>query len=102
MPGSEDGKETGDGPQVLSLGPPAFETKPYDPRPLREKTRSKIALKLVWLLVLVAASLIGLTAGGLLTIDEAKDLAGAVLSPIIAVTGTALGFYYGGHGTGGS
>ncbi len=97
-----DAEEAGDRPHVLSLGAPPYETQPYDPRELREKTRSKIALKLVCLLMLVSLSLIGLTAGGLLTIDEAKDLAGAVLSPIIAVTGTALGFYYGGHGTGGS
>jgi hypothetical protein len=84
--------------QILSLGRPVFEEKPFDPRPIRETTRSKIAIRLVWLLVLVSAALIGLTAAGLLTIDESKDLAGAVLSPIIAVTGTALGFYYGGHG----
>jgi len=64
---------------------------------VREKTRSRLAQLLVVLLVLVALSLIGLTAWGKLSIDEAKDLAGTVLSPLIAVTGTALGFYFGGR-----
>jgi|GEM_PF-6267569 len=64
---------------------------------IREETRSYIAKGLVLLLVAVALALIGLTAWGKLSIDEAKDLAGAVLSPLIAVTGTALGFYFGGH-----
>jgi hypothetical protein len=41
---------------------------------------------------------LALTAANLLTSDEAKDLAAAVLSPVIAVTGTALGFYFGGRG----
>jgi hypothetical protein len=45
----------------------------------------------------VALALIALTALGELTIDEAKDLIGGVLSPLIALTGTALGFYFGGH-----
>ncbi len=99
MAAGGDGEDAGsDQPRILTLARTPFEQKPFDPRPIRETTRSKIAIRLVWLLVLVSLALIGLTAGGLLTIDEAKDLAGAVLSPIIAVTGTALGFYYGGHG----
>jgi hypothetical protein len=64
---------------------------------IQEKTRSYIAKGLVLLLVVVALSLIGLTAWGKLSINDSKDLAGAVLSPLIAVTGTALGFYFGGH-----
>jgi hypothetical protein len=64
---------------------------------VREETRSRLAQVLVALLVVVALSLVGLTAWGKLSIDQAKDLAGVVLSPLVAVTGTALGFYFGGH-----
>lgn len=98
---SQGGEGGSQGPQILQLGRSIREPgKEYDPRPIREETRSWLARVLVYLLVAVTLTLIGLTAGGLLTIDEAKDLAGAILSPLIAVTGTALGFYYGGHHSG--
>lgn len=83
-------------PRYLRLG------QPYDPRPLREKTRSRLAQILVWLLVVASLTLIGATAAGWLTLDEAKTLAGVVFSPLIAVTGTALGFYFGGRSAGDS
>jgi hypothetical protein len=69
----------------------------YDPAPLREETRSWLAQGLLVLLGAVALSLVGLLAANLLNEAEAKDLATGVLSPIVAVTGTALGFYFGGH-----
>jgi len=50
---------------------------------------------------MVALMLIIFTATDLLSDSQAKDLAASVLSPIVAVTGTALGFYFGGHRNGG-
>ncbi len=38
-----------------------------------------------------------LTAAGSLTLGEAKDLAEVIFSPIVVLTGTALGFYFGVH-----
>jgi hypothetical protein len=70
---------------------------PYDPARRREETRSRLALALVTLISLIALLLVVLTALEELTIDDAKDLAGVVLAPLIAVTGTVFGFYYGGH-----
>jgi hypothetical protein len=81
----------GGDPKLLRVG------GPYDPAPVREKTRRQLALLLAWLLAAVAVSLIACVAFNKLTDREAKDLAAAVLSPIVAVTGTALGFYFGGH-----
>ena len=74
--------------------------KRFDPNPVREQTRSLLAQALVALLVVVSILLIVFVATGNINIDDAKDLAGTVLSPLIAVTGTALGFYFGGHRTG--
>lgn len=79
------------GPNLLGYGPD------YDPTPLREKTRSQLAVGLLALLAIVALSLIGLTAWHKLAPDTTKDLIEGILSPLVAVTGTALGFYFGGH-----
>jgi hypothetical protein len=79
------------GPRLLGYGPD------YDPTPRREKTRSELAIGLLALLAVVALSLIGLTAWHRLAPDTTKDLVEGILSPLIAVTGTALGFYFGGH-----
>jgi hypothetical protein len=96
---------------VLSPGPPVtgqgkkepiqLEPGPrYDPNPVREQTRSLLAQALVALLIAVSLMLIVFVALGDIDTNSAKDLAGTVLSPLIAVTGTALGFYFGGHRSG--
>jgi len=36
-----------------------------------------------------------LTAANALSLEQAKDLAAVVFSPIVVLTGTALGFYFG-------
>lgn len=96
----KDGDEDG-----LILGPPLRESppfpyylgKPFDLEEVREKTRRNLALILAALLFIVAILLVALTASGNLNIETTKDLAASVLSPVVAVTGTALGFYFGGH-----
>jgi len=79
------------GPTSLAVG------GTYDPAPLREKTRSRLALILTVLVFLIAIMLVIFLGTNLLSADETKGLAAIVLSPIVAVTGTALGFYFGGR-----
>ena len=69
----------------------------WNPAKAREKTRGLLALGLTLLLFLIALLLVVCTAADWLTSTEAKDLAASVLSPVVAVTGTALGFYFGAH-----
>jgi len=69
----------------------------YNPEPERERIRSRLAQWLVFLLGLIAIVLIALTAAGKLTIEQAKDLALAVLTPVVAITASALGFYFSAH-----
>jgi hypothetical protein len=76
----------------------AYSGRSYNPAELRERTRATLAKALLLVLGLAALGLIALTADRLLTLDQAKDLAAAILSPLIALTGAVFGFYYGGHG----
>jgi hypothetical protein len=84
-------QERSDEPKLVRLGPR------YDPRPLRERTRSWVARILVLLLVAVSLSLVIFTAVGELAIEDARDLAGVVLAPLVVLAGTVFGFYYSGH-----
>jgi hypothetical protein len=68
----------------------------YDHRRDREVTRSILALGLLLLLAIVSALLVVAVAAKWFTIDDAKDLALAILTPLIALTGAAIGFYFGG------
>jgi hypothetical protein len=70
-------------------------TQPLDEK--REDTRRYLAIGLAILLAVVGILLIVLTATKALTLDEAKDLALTVYSPIVVLAGTALGFYFGVH-----
>jgi hypothetical protein len=90
------GDSRSDEPKLVRLGPR------YDPRRDREKTRAWLAKALVLLLAAVAMSLVAGTAAGLLNIEETKNLAVGVLSPLVAVTGTVFGFYYSGRSTNGN
>lgn len=75
-------------------------TEPYDPAEKREVTRAQLASGLAILLGALALLLIGLTAASAISIGETKDLAAAIYSPIVVLTGTALGFYFGVHQSG--
>jgi hypothetical protein len=87
MPTDEDAEESA--PQTPTLG------EKFDPAEHREHTRARLAAGLAVLLAIVGILLIVLTATKALTLDEAKDLAAVVFSPIVVLTGTALGFYFG-------
>lgn len=67
---------------------------------MREKVRSGLAIGLLVLLATVLLTLVGFTVGHEISTDTAKELAAVILTPLIALTGTALGFYFGGHHTG--
>lgn len=77
-----------------SPGLPAA-TASYSPAEHREHTRAHLAIGLAVLLGFLAVLLIVLTAAGLLSLNDAKDLGLVVFSPIVVLTGTALGFYFG-------
>lgn len=49
------------------------------------------------LLAVVALWLIVATTFGWLSLGEAKELASVVLAPLVAIAGTAIGFYFGGE-----
>jgi hypothetical protein len=79
----------------------AYERQPSKPPTrsipeMRELVRGWLAKGLVWLLILTVMSILILLATGRLTAVQAS----LVLSPVVALTGTALGFYFGSEKSG--
>ena len=73
-----------------------FDTPEYDPAPEREKIRGIIALTLILLLVgTVLLSFLSLWLEWV-TAKDLESLLKLVLAPIVALAGSAIGFYFGG------
>ena len=71
---------------------PAVSVKTFDPNPEREKTRGDLARGLLWLLTFVVGGVLVFIALGRL---EGTVLTQSIFPSLIALAGTALGFYFG-------
>jgi hypothetical protein len=98
------GGSAGEGGQTPQRRPSAYLTprrrpqlRPYNPARTREVVRAALAVALVGAVIAISVGLILLTAFNKLSMNETKDLALAVLAPLLAVSATVFGFYYGGH-----
>lgn len=67
-----------------------FRTEPS----YHDKTRRIVALTLVFLLAGVTAVALVAFIFGALSVDEIREL-GIILTPVLTLTGTAVGFYFG-------
>ena len=67
----------------------------YDPEPDREKVRGRIAQGLTLAVALIAVLAVILLSTGVLDKDEVDSLQ-AFFTPLITLSATALGFYFGG------
>jgi hypothetical protein len=86
------GEATGEGP------PPPPEERPWNPEPRREQMRGLLASALVLLLALTIGAAFSLEAAGLLSRTQIDALLRPIFPSLVALTGTALGFYFGGRG----
>jgi hypothetical protein len=76
----------------------AVETKTIPER--QEAVRGRLAQWLIMATILLMGFLTLALAANWLNSDELKTSAAVVLSPLVALAGTAAGFYFGGKGTG--
>jgi hypothetical protein len=73
--------------------------KRYDPEPARDEARKWLAFTLVWLLCgVVGASFLLLWILESASFANLKALIELVLAPVVALVGSATGFYFGGGG----
>lgn len=80
-------------PSTASSG--GVKTTPYTPDRDRERVRGRIAQWLLGLLFgIVAVVLFGIV-GGWLPIDHLEKIGAVILSPIVALLGAVMGFYFG-------
>lgn len=80
-------------PSLTDQAPPPFTVgEPFDPAAKREGTRGDLARGLLWLLALCIGGVLTFIPLGLL---EGSVLTQSVFPSLIALAGTALGFYFG-------
>src|SRR5438094_430323 len=85
--------------EVAGSGPPPSPTeRPWNPEPRRGSRRGLLAGALVGLLGLTIGAAFGLEASNLLDRGEVDGLLRPIFPSLVALTGTALGFYFGGRG----
>lgn len=80
-------------PAVPSTTPIAVtQPEPYSPDRSREETRGILARGLLWLLTFAVGGILAFIGFGRL---EGSTLAQSIFPSLVALTGTALGFYFG-------
>ena len=67
--------------------------KKYDPRPLEDKARRRIAYLLIALLAVQVNALTTIVVFDVITIDDVKEF-GVILGPLVALVSAATGFYF--------
>lgn len=68
----------------------------YDPERARDRIRGPLAIGMVMLLGATMLLTYIWIAANWMNTGDAKDILGIVLPPVVALTGTVLGFYFGG------
>jgi hypothetical protein len=87
-------QEPADPASPQGLAPP--DTKPYDPERDREAVRGRIALLLIWILAgIIVASFLTVW-GSPDKFPTVKSLLELIIAPVVALVGSATGFYFGG------
>ena len=65
----------------------------YDPRPLEDKARRRIAYLLIALLALQVTGLLVMVAFGVITVDQVKEF-DVIVVPLVTLVAAATSFYY--------
>jgi hypothetical protein len=84
-------------PQAPDPGKPLVQTKPVDPEERREETRGDLARGLLYLLTFAIGGVLVFIGSGRL---DGTVLTQSVFPSLIALAGTALGFYFGSQSNG--
>ena len=70
-------------------------TAAYDPSQDREKVRGWIAISLIILLIALIAMLFLAILTSVVTVGDLDKIVATVLTPIMGIVGTVIGFYFG-------
>ena len=74
---------------------PEVSTVPYDPEPAREKIRGHVAYALIALLIGVVCTVAAMAAWAK-PAPDLNQLTTALITPVVGLVGSVLGFYYAG------
>jgi hypothetical protein len=95
-PGSLD-LTVGEPPERLPLDRPLVLTPGYNPRRVQERVRTGVAAAIVGALIALTLILAIAYVAGRISAKDLPQVTAALVTPLIGIAGTVLGFYFGSH-----
>jgi hypothetical protein len=90
----EDLDAIGGDPKIVA-SPTEFVARPYDPRPMEDAARRRIAYLLISLLIGICAVSFLAVLRCSIPVEDVIKLLQVILGPVVALVSAATGFYYG-------
>lgn len=78
--------------QPIDLG---LRTTSYNPDPGRDRTRARLAYLLTGAVLAIVLTALLFVATGAMETSDLESVSAALLTPVIGLVGTVLGFYFG-------
>ena len=94
VPSSDGGVGVGSAVLEIHHVPAPRDRRTYDPRPLEDKARRRIAYLLIALLVLMIVALLAGVVFGVIPVSEIEEF-DVILGPLVDPVSAATGLYYG-------
>jgi ABC-type Fe3+ transport system permease subunit len=95
-PGSLD-LTVGEPPEKLPLDRPLALTPGYNPRRVQERVRTSVATAIVGALIALTLILAIAYVAGRISAKDLPQVTAALVTPLVGIAGTVLGFYFGSH-----
>ncbi len=88
---------TGQPPPRLPVDQPLVATPDFNPRRIQERVRTGVAAAVVGAVILETLILLFAYTFGSIPANNLSAVTTAVITPLVGIAGTVLGFYFGSH-----
>jgi hypothetical protein len=88
---------TGQPPERLPIDRPLVATPDFNPRRIQERVRTGVAAAVVGAVILETLVLLFAYAFGTVSATSLPAVTTAIITPLVGIAGTVLGFYFGSH-----
>lgn len=88
---------SGEPPERLPLDRPLVMTPAFNPRRVQERVRTSVAVAIVGAVVAETLILVIAYVTGAISATSLPQVTASLVTPLVGIAGTVLGFYFGSH-----